>query len=486
MLGDQDHSTGTTFRGHRNGLHGQGHLYILGGTLASRPRPEPGQDSAGVWFRHCPDFALPSPSNVLACPIYNAPLAYSQAQVGSANTLGSFTMPDGERGEQPDGPGHGALRRPSTAPAGRRPPGARTPQAVQHEALRQGRHPPGALGAATTRPALSHPEADQDSGLIDLLRVGVPTGALSPLTPSGQWPLVAEVVPNEELDLVLCEGNWKHAEEHPEIVQGLIDKEVEAGFVVRTDLTEASAKLRWPAGIAVGRLNVVLAEGKDPRLVVDSSICNVNLRCTLPEKVALPMASDVKIAHLPDDPVTAFAGASFDFKAAHKQIQVRPEEHGLLLFAHQGVVYHYRVCHFGGRFSAYWWQRFSALLLRQIHSLLGGSPHRAWLYVDDLLAQLHRPTARDQLLILVIYFQAILAPMSWKKAQFGDYISWCGWDFDFAVDVSFHTCVIGLYSLTSIRGLSELLTASSLRRFPDQGWVGGSSQFDVREMGVVL
>ena len=83
----------------------------------------------------------------------------------------------------------------------------------------------------------------------------------------------------------------------------------------------------------MGRLNVVLAEGKDPRLVVDSSICNVNLRCTLPEKVALPMASDVKLAHLPDDPVGAFTGASFDFKAAHKQIQVRPEEHGLLLFA---------------------------------------------------------------------------------------------------------------------------------------------------------
>ena len=75
----------------------------------------------------------------------------------------------------------------------------------------------------------------------------MPTGALSPLTPSGQWPPVAEAVPNEELDLVLCEGNWKHAEEHPEIVQGLIDKEVEAGFVVRTDLTEATAKL-------VGRL----------------------------------------------------------------------------------------------------------------------------------------------------------------------------------------------------------------------------------------
>ena len=125
------------------------------------------------------------------------------------------------------------------------------------------------------------------------------------------------------------------------------------------------------------------------------------------------MASDVKLAHLPDDPVGALTGASFDFKAAHKQIQVRPEEHGLLLFAHHSVLYHYRVCHFGGRFSAYWWQRFSAFVLRQIQSLLGGSPHRAWLYVDDLLAQLHRPAARDQLLLLVIHFQAILAPMSW-------------------------------------------------------------------------
>ena len=50
---------------------------------------------------------------------------------------------------------------------------------------------------------------------------------------------MAEAVPNEELDLVLCEGNWKHAEEHPEIVQSLIDKEVEADFVV---MTEATAK----------------------------------------------------------------------------------------------------------------------------------------------------------------------------------------------------------------------------------------------------
>ena len=48
-----------------------------------------------------------------------------------------------------------------------------------------------------------------------------------------------------------------------------------------------------------------------------------------------------------------------------------------------------------------------------------------------------RPGARtrDQLLVLVIYFQTILASMFWKKPQFGDSISWCGWDFDLAVDI---------------------------------------------------
>ena len=201
---------------------------------------------------------------------------------------------------------------------------------------------------------LASASRDIDLGLMDMLRSGVRTGALTPLPTSHQWAPVENAVPNEDLDLELCEGNWKHAEEHPEIVQQLIDKEVEAGWVIKTDCTPDTALHRWPQGIAIGKLNVVLAEGKDPRLVLDSSICQVNKRRTLPERVALPLASDVKLAHMADDPVGAFIGASFDFKAAYKQIQVIPEEHGLLLFAHQGALYHYRVCHFGGRFSAYW------------------------------------------------------------------------------------------------------------------------------------
>ena len=105
----------------------------------------------------------------------------------------------------------------------------------------------------------------------------------------------------------------------------------------------------------------------------------------LPERLGLPMASDLALSTQPEDTPGAFVGASIDFKAAHKQAQVRPEEHGLLLFAFQGKLYHYRVCHFGGRFSAFWWQRTGAFLLRQVHGLLAWKPHKAFLFVDDIL-----------------------------------------------------------------------------------------------------
>ena len=74
-------------------------------------------------------------------------------------------------------------------------------------------------------------------------------------------------------------------------------------------------------------------------------------------------------------------------------MQVRPEEHGLLLFAFQGKLYHYRVCHFGGRFSAFWWQRAGAFLLRQVHGLLAWKPRKAFLFMDDLLCALVRDSA---------------------------------------------------------------------------------------------
>ena len=76
------------------------------------------------------------------------------------------------------------------------------------------------------------------------------------------------------------------------------------------------AKAFWPKGLALGKLNVVFADGKDPRLVLDSTICGVNPRCHIPERVTLPMAADLRLATQPHDSHGAFIGASLDFKAS--------------------------------------------------------------------------------------------------------------------------------------------------------------------------
>ena len=281
-----------------------------------------------------------------------------------------------------------------------------------------------AMGVASSNP---------DMALLPLLETGVPTGAISPLPRSFQWPLKANsesTAPPFEI----CDQNWKNAESEPEVVKALLEKEISSGWVVRAHCSEAEAHARWPKGVAVGKLNVVFADNKEPRLVLDSTVCNVNPRCHLPEQVSLPMASDLCLATHCKDARSAFIGASFDFKAARKQIQVHPDEHGLLLFRFQGELYHYRDCHFGGRFSAFWWQRTGAFMLRLMHGLLAKLPHKAWLFVDDLLAALCRSAGGEQLAIMAIFFCAISAPISWKKAQFQDQINWCGWSVHFGHD----------------------------------------------------
>ena len=171
--------------------------------------------------------------------------------------------------------------------------------------------------------ALASTATDPDLKLLPLLAEGVPTGALSELPRSMQWP--PQESSEKSVELLECIGNWKAAEAEPDTVSAL-DKEIANGWIVRTDMSVEEARQHWPRGIAIGKLNVVHAEGKEPRLVLDSTVCGVNPKCNIPEHVSLPMASDVRLAFLPEE----FIGASFDFKAAHKQVQVHPSEHGLL------------------------------------------------------------------------------------------------------------------------------------------------------------
>ena len=240
--------------------------------------------------------------------------------------------------------------------------------------------------------------------------------------------------------LLHCEGNWKRAEEHPEVLQALLAKEIEGGFVAAFDGSEEDAKARWPAGTAIGKLNIVFADERDARLVLDSSICNLNARCTLPERMALPSALDVQLSFSPHDPLAIWRALCLDFKAAHKRMRAKASEHGTLLFRVAGLLYFYKVCHFGARFSSYWWGRAAGLITRILHALLHDRPHRAWIYVDDLLSLLWHAQAHEQACLIILLLASINAPMSWKKAQLADSVTWCGWTFDLQVQQVWLAC----------------------------------------------
>ena len=237
-------------------------------------------------------------------------------------------------------------------------------------------------------PLASHCK-DPDSGLIALLQEGVPTGILSELPSSQQGRQRADNLSDtssDDIQLQQCTGNWAQAERDPALLRTLLEKEIQAGHVVPFEGDRAAAAKHWPQGVAIGKLNIVKAEGRDPRLVLDSTICKANTRCRIPEHVTLPSAHEVMKSFQHDDAYGNWTAVALDFKAARKTIKVKRSEQGTLLFDVEGKRFHCTVCHFGAKFSAYWWSRLGALITRVAHELLAPFPHRVWLYVDDLLA----------------------------------------------------------------------------------------------------
>ena len=167
------------------------------------------------------------------------------------------------------------------------------------------------------------------------------------------------------------------------------------------------------ACVAFRRFQERIPDGEEPRLVLDSSVCNANTLCTVPERVSLPSALDVQRTFQRNDAYGANPSRSQRMR----------------LFRVEERLYHYTVCHFGAKFSAYWWQRVASQITRILHALLSKHGHKAWLCVDDLLAMLARSSWEDQVVLITCLLSALHAPISWRKAQLGNVITWCGWTF---------------------------------------------------------
>ena len=275
--------------------------------------------------------------------------------------------------------------------------------------------------------SLSYLIQDPDQSLHAHLQRGVPTGALSDMPRSFIWPPKKQDA-QDTPELQLCQTNWKGADDDPQLTWSLIQEELDNDWVAEVPGGMEEAQRRWEH-LAVGKLNVVHASGRKPRLVLDSSCCGVNTRCVLPETMILPTVDDVKASFQPQEVGGTWTGLSLDIRAAHKQIRLLPQEQGLILFTFQNRLFHYKVAHFGGRFSAFWWSRLGALLLRLLHRYLH-QPHRAWLYVDDLFLLAPQHELADMAWSTVVFLTILGTPISWKKAQIGNCITWIGWEFD--------------------------------------------------------
>ena len=70
---------------------------------------------------------------------------------------------------------------------------------------------------------------DPDVGLPALLKEGVSTGIFEPIPSSMQWPQRQPHLQDDDLDdmhLLRCAGNWTLAEKNPQLLDGLIGKDL--------------------------------------------------------------------------------------------------------------------------------------------------------------------------------------------------------------------------------------------------------------------
>jgi hypothetical protein len=205
--------------------------------------------------------------------------------------------------------------------------------------------------------------------------------------------------------------NWRSSSDRPELTDELVQAEVNQGWVEPFDGTIEDAQTRWPSGVAIGRLGIAISDSRDPRLVVDSSICGTNSSCKVREHQALPTSKDVLRTFPLRDNDDELGGLSLDIKAAHKRVVIRESERGLLGFSHAGRLYFYKVAPFGAIFSTHWWGRLGAFLVRLWHLLIY-IKHSLWLYVDDFLFSQNWKVLPLSSTFICIFFQLMKLPIS--------------------------------------------------------------------------
>ena len=269
--------------------------------------------------------------------------------------------------------------------------------------------------------------ADPDSEYFDTLREGVPLGISSPIP---ACKVMAPPAPPDSATIPLqhCESSWKSAIDHSDIVDDLLQEELAQDWIAIVPGGDEELRRQYSVS-AVGKLGVVLAEGRPPRLVVDSSVSGVTCHTALPNRSCNPTLTDVFSCMPLSDSLERLVALVLDVAKAHRRILIRQQDRGLLCFRHKNVLYQCATLNFGARVSSFYWARAAGLLVRLVHKLIRVR-HSAKIYVDDLLCLLDSASTPVWASHIVVLLLLLKVPLSWHKCALSARVVWIGWELD--------------------------------------------------------
>ena len=133
-------------------------------------------------------------------------------------------------------------------------------------------------------------------------------------------------------------SSWRSAHDDKKITEELIQLELDRGWLEPYQGTLTEFQHEYPEGISMGKLGVATSPSRPPRLAVDSTICSLNKNCLIPETGGIPSAKDALRCYPLRNSSCTLWGLSIDIKSAHKLINFRPSERGLVSFSWKGNI----------------------------------------------------------------------------------------------------------------------------------------------------
>ena len=278
---------------------------------------------------------------------------------------------------------------------------------------------------------------DPDSVLPHSLKKGVPTGIFDAIPSSMQWTQIhcsTSEDSKEDIELLRCQGSWTRAE--PSLLRTLLQKEVDQGWVEKFSGNRAGAEQRWPNRAAIGKLNIVLADGKEPRLVLDRLSATPTPCAKSPNTLhrQLPwMCNAASCVEIVSGTCAAQRwtlrrriNASKSRRKSKARSSLRSKHNCITI---QSAISAYASLRIGGPELVACTPTFCTACCK-----LSGAAHGSmWMIYYCLLLFCSADHAAGACVTIAL-LSIVNAPISWKKARVGQTATWCGWTFNFALE----------------------------------------------------